>query len=320
MSDSPQVVLLTGVTGQDGSYLAERLVAEGHEVHGLVFRSDESEVVDGVTAHPGDLTEFDELRGLVRQVRPDLVFNLAGISSVATSWEQPVLTAQTTGVAAVALLDACWSEQDRSGREVRFLQASSAEIFGQADRSPQDESTPVCPVNPYGAAKAFAHHGTRVYRERGLHASSVILFNHESPRRPPTFVTRKITSGVAAIARGDQEVLALGNLDARRDWGWAPDYVDAMIRAVRHDVAGDYVVATGEARTVGEFVEAAFRHAGISDWTPHVTQDSRFMRPVDATLLCGDATRARTVLGWRPTVTFTEIVGRMVDSDLAEQA
>jgi GDPmannose 4,6-dehydratase len=316
VTNSPQVVLVTGVTGQDGSYLAERLVAEGHEVHGLVFRSDESDVVDGVTTHPGDLREFEELHALVRDVAPDVVFNLAGISSVAASWDQPVLTAQTTGVAAVALLDACWSEQERRGQQVRFLQASSAEIFGQADLSPQDESTPVRPMNPYGAAKAFAHHGTRVYRERGLHASSVILFNHESPRRPPSFVTRKITSGIAALARGDQEVLALGNLDARRDWGWAPDYVDAMIRAVRHTTADDYVVATGEAHSVEEFVEAAFVHAGISDWAPLVTQDARFMRPVDATILCGDASHAQTALGWRPTLTFPEIVGRMVDADL----
>jgi GDPmannose 4,6-dehydratase len=320
VSDSTQVVLVTGVTGQDGSYLAERLVAEGHEVHGLVFRSDESTAPDGVTTHAGDLTEFDALADLVREVSPDLVFNLAGISSVATSWEQPVLTAQTTGVAAVALLDACWSEQERRGEQVRFLQASSAEIFGQADRSPQDESTPVRPVNPYGAAKAYAHHATSVYRERGLHASSLILFNHESPRRPPTFVTRKITSGVAAIVRGEQDALALGNLDARRDWGWAPDYVDAMVRAVRHDVADEYVVATGEAHSVGEFVEAAFAHAGIRDWARVVTQDERFMRPVDATLLCGDAGRARSVLGWRTTLTFPEIVGRMVDADLAERA
>jgi GDPmannose 4,6-dehydratase len=314
--NSTEVVLVTGVTGQDGSYLAERLVAEGHEVHGLVFRSDESKVVDGVNVHAGDLTEFNELTGLVRDVSPDLVFNLAGISSVAASWEQPVLTAQTTGVAAVALMDACWSEQERRGQEVRFLQASSAEIFGEADRSPQDERTAVRPVNPYGAAKAFAHHATGVYRKRGLHASSVILFNHESPRRPPDFVTRKITAGVAAIARGDQQVLALGNLAARRDWGWAPDYVDAMIRAVHHPTGDDYVVATGEARSVEEFVGAAFSHAGISNWGSLVTQDARYMRPVDATVLCGDATRARTVLGWQPTLTFPEIVGRMVDADL----
>ena len=317
MPDSPQVVLLTGVTGQDGSYLAERLVADGHDVHGLVHRTDTAQVTDGVTVHSGDITEHDDLRHLVADVGPDLVFNLAGISSVATSWEHPLLTAQTTGVAAEALMEASWVTQERSGREVRFLQASSAEIFGQAESSPQDETTPIRPVNPYGAAKAFAHHCTHVYRQRGLFASSVILFNHESPRRPPDFVTRKITSGAAAIARGESDVLALGNLEARRDWGWAPDYVDAMLRAVRHDTADDYVVATGVAHSVRDFVDAAFRRAGIPDWEGLVVQDERFFRPAEATVLCGDPSRARRALGWEPTTSFDELVGRMVDADLA---
>jgi GDPmannose 4,6-dehydratase len=318
VSDHPQVVLVTGVTGQDGSYLAERLVAEGHDVHGLVHHSDTAKVTAGVTVQSGDITEHDELRRLVVDVGPDLVFNLAGISSVATSWEHPLLTAQTTGVAAEALMEASWAAQERSGREVRFLQASSAEIFGQAESSPQDETTPIRPVNPYGAAKAFAHHCAHVYRQRGLFASSVILFNHESPRRPPGFVTRKITSGAAAIARGEADTLALGNLDARRDWGWAPDYVDAMLRAVRHDKADDYVVATGVAHSVRDFVDAAFRRAGVPDWEGLVVQDERFFRPAEATVLCGDAGRARRVLGWEPTTTFDELVGRMVDADLAE--
>jgi GDPmannose 4,6-dehydratase len=314
--ESSKVVLVTGVTGQDGSYLAERLLAEGHDVHGLVHRSDTTEVTDGVTVHSGDITEHEELRRLVEQVAPDLVFNLAGISSVATSWERPLLTAQTTGVAAEALMEASWAAQERFGREVRFLQASSAEIFGQAETSPQDETTPIRPVNPYGAAKAFAHHCAHVYRQRGLFATSVILFNHESPRRPRDFVTRKITSGVAAIARGEAEVLALGNLDARRDWGWAPDYVDAMVRAVQHETPDDYVVATGVAHSVRDFVDAAFRRAGIADWEGLVVQDERFFRPAEATVLCGDASRARRVLGWEPTTTFDELVGRMVDADL----
>jgi GDPmannose 4,6-dehydratase len=316
--DHPQVVLVTGVTGQDGSYLAERLVAEGHDVHGLVHRSDTAKVTAGVTVHSGDITEHDQLRQLVADVGPDLVFNLAGISSVATSWEHPLLTAQTTGVAAEALMEASWVAQERSGRQVRFLQASSAEIFGQAETSPQDEATPIRPVNPYGAAKAFAHHCAHVYRQRGLFASSVILFNHESPRRPQSFVTRKITSGVAAIARGESEVLTLGNLEARRDWGWAPDYVDAMLRAVRHDKADDYVVATGAAHSVRDFVDAAFRRAGVPDWEGLVVQDERFFRPAEATVLCGDPGRARRVLGWEPTTTFDELVGRMVDADLKE--
>ena len=309
--------LVTGVTGQDGSYLAERLLAEGVEVHGLVHPTDDAAVAEGVVVHPGDLGDLDGLTDLVASVAPDLVVNLAGVSSVATSWEHPVTTARTTGLAAAVLLEAAQALQDRRGREVRFLQASSSEIFGQAESSPQHEDTPIRPVNPYGAAKAFAHHSVQVQRQRGLFAATVILFNHESPRRPPTFVTRKITSGVAAIARGEQETLALGNLDARRDWGWAPDYVDAMLRAVRHDEPWDYVVATGEAHSVEEFVAAAFARVGIDDWRARVTVDERFLRPVEATLSCGDATRAREVLGWAPTVGFTEVVGRMVEADLA---
>jgi GDPmannose 4,6-dehydratase len=201
---------------------------------------------------------------------------------------------------------------------VRFVQASSAEIFGEPDRSPQDESTPVRPVNPYGAAKAYAHLMVDVYRRRELRAVSAILYNHESPRRPGQFVTRKITSTVAAIARGRADVLALGNLDARRDWGWAPDYVDAMVRAARADIARDYVVATGVGRSVRDFVAAAFARAGISDWEPLVVVDPEFVRPADPTELVGDATLARTALGWSPSVEFDEIVGRMVDADLAQ--
>ncbi len=206
--------------------------------------------------------------------------------------------------------------QEKHGRPVRFVQASSAEIFGEPDRSPQDESTPVRPVNPYGAAKAYAHLMVDVYRRRDLHAVSAILYNHESPRRPEQFVTRKITSTVAAIAQGRAERLALGNLDARRDWGWAPDYVDAMVRAARAEAPRDYVIATGVARSVRDFVAAAFARAGIGDWEPLVVVDPEFVRPADPTELVGDATRARTALGWSPTVEFDEIVGRMVDADL----
>ena len=196
-----------------------------------------------------------------------------------------------------------------------MVQASSAEIFGEPERSPQDERTPVRPVNPYGAAKAYAHLMVDVYRHRDLHAVSVILYNHESPRRPTTFVTRKITSTVAAIAAGRAERLTLGNLDARRDWGWAPDYVDAMVRATRHDVPGDYVVATGRAHSVRDFVAAAFEHAGVTDWEPLVEVHADFIRPADPSLLVGDATVARERLGWSPTVTFEDLVGRMVDAE-----
>jgi len=207
--------------------------------------------------------------------------------------------------------------QRRTGRPVRFVQASSAEIFGEPDTSPQDETTPIRPVNPYGRAKAHAHRAAGAHRDRGLHASALILYNHESPRRPEQFVTRKITSTVAAISLGLADRLALGNLDARRDWGWAPDYVDAMVRAVRADEPGDYVIATGESHSVRELVATAFRHAGVADWRSLVEVDPALLRPSDAVELRGDATRARARLGWVPTVGFAELVGLMVDADRA---
>ncbi|GAA1145759.1 GDP-mannose 4,6-dehydratase [Nocardioides aquiterrae] len=310
---------VTGISGQDGSYLAERLLAEDVEVHALAHDAEPLPDVPDVELHRGDLTAVDEVRALLVDLAPDEVYNLAALSSVARSWEEPDLTARVNGVAAAGLLESALLVQEKQGRPVRFVQASSAEIFGQPDRSPQDESTPVRPVNPYGAAKAYAHLMVDVYRRRELHAVSAILYNHESPRRPDQFVTRKITSTVAAIARGRAGVLALGNLDARRDWGWAPDYVDAMVRAARADVARDYVVATGVGRSVREFVAAAFARAGISDWEPLVVVDPEFVRPADPTELVGDATLARTELGWSPTVEFDELVGRMVDADLAGQ-
>jgi GDPmannose 4,6-dehydratase len=238
------------------------------------------------------------------------------VSSVAQSWAEPDLTARVNGAAAVALLESALQAQDKHGRPVRFVQASSAEIFGEPATSPQTEDTPVRPVNPYGAAKAYAHLAVDVYRRRGLHAVSAILYNHESPRRPEQFVTRKITRGVAAIAHGRADHLTLGNLDARRDWGWAPDYVDAMVRAARADQPADYVVATGVGHTVRDFVAAAFTAAGIDDWEPLVRTDPALVRPADPADLVGDATRARTRLGWAPTVTFEELVRRMVAADL----
>lgn len=310
---------ITGISGQDGSYLAERLLAEDVEVHALAHDAEPLPDVPGVELHRGDLTAVDEVRALLIDLAPDEVYNLAALSSVARSWEEPDLTARVNGLAAAALLESALLVQEKQGRPVRFVQASSAEIFGEPDRSPQDESTAVRPVNPYGAAKAYAHLMVDVYRRRELHAVSAILYNHESPRRPDQFVTRKITSTVAAIAQGRAGVLALGNLDARRDWGWAPDYVDAMVRAARADVARDYVVATGVGRSVRDFVAAAFARAGVSDWEPLVVVDPEFVRPADPTELVGDATRARTELGWSPTVEFDELVGRMVDADLAGQ-
>lgn len=271
----------------------------------------------GVVLHQGDLGDEDRLGQLVADLRPDEIYNLAGISSVAYSWQEPVLTARLCGVAAAAVLEAAWRLQESSGRRVACLQASSAEIFGHADVSPQDESTPVRPVSPYGAAKAFAHHMAGVYRARGLPVATCIFFNHESPRRPPTFVTRKISAAAARIGADGSGVIRLGNLDASRDWGWAPDYADAMVRAVRHDVAGDYVVATGETHTVAEFAEAALRRVGFGDdWMDHVEVDPEFLRPAEAPTLVGDAGKARRELGWEPTLRFEEVVGRMVDNDM----
>ena len=311
------VALVTGATGQDGSYLVERLLAEGHEVHGLV-RSDDlgGAIPEGLVVHEVDLgTAPADLAALVDRVGPDELYNLGGISSVARSWEDPLLTTRVNGVAALTLMDAARRLQERRGREVRVLQPSSAEIFGEPAHSPQDEETAIRPVSPYGAAKAFAHHVAAVERSRGLFTATVILYNHESPRRPATFVTRKITSTVAAIAAGRADRLTLGNLDARRDWGWAPDYVDAMVRAVRHDQPGDYVVATGHAHSVRDFVAAAFAHAGVERWERLVDVDPSLLRPADPGLLVGDPTRAREVLGWRPTVGFQDLVGHLVDAE-----
>lgn len=315
-------VLITGITGQDGGYLTEQLLAEGAEVHGMVHGTD-SAASDfarrhpGVTLHRADLVDHDDLVNLVDLVEPDEIYNFAGISSVAYSWEHPVLTAQLSGVAAAVFMSAAFALQERTGRRVSVVQASSSEIFGVAEVFPQDESTAVRPVSPYGAAKAYAHHVAGVYRSKGLHVSSCILFNHESPRRPETFVTRKITSTAARIGLTKKGVIRLGNLDARRDWGWAPDYVDAMVRAARHHSAEDFVIATGATHTVADFAEAALRHAGVGEaWRDHIEIDPEFFRPMDTALMVGDATKAHEVLGWRPTIGFQEIVGRMVDRDL----
>ena len=308
--------LVTGATGQDGSYLVEELVRAGAEVHALVRPSSAGTLPNGVHEHTGDLGDGAGLEALVAEVEPTEVYSLGGVSSVAQSWSEPALTAQVTGVAVVHLLRASLDLQERTGRPVRVVQASSAEIFGRA-APPQDERSPVDPVTPYGAAKAFAHHAVGVYRRRGLHASTCILFNHESPRRPETFVTRKITMGVARVAAGLQDRLALGNLDARRDWGWAPDYSHAMVLALRHDEPDDFVVATGVARSVREFVGAAFRAVGVTDWESLVVSDPEFDRPSDTPEQRGDASRAREVLGWAPTATFDDVVTRMVQHDRA---
>jgi len=312
------VAVVTGATGQDGSYLCEALVGLGWTVHAITREADASALPlpPEVIHHRGDLLDTDGIAATLRAAEPDAVFNLAGISSVAESWRRPELTARVSGSAVAGILDAALDLQDALGHRVAVLQASSAEIFGEPAAAPQNEDTPVRPVSPYGAAKAFAQDLVRIYRDRGLAASSVILFNHESPRRPMSFVTRKITAGVAAIAAGRASTLALGSLDARRDWGWAPDYVDAMIRVATAPAPSDYVVATGVAHTVRDFAEAAFRAAGIADWESRIVVDEAFIRPADPHELRGDASKLRRDLGWAPTVDFEGLVTRMVEADL----
>ena len=309
------VALITGITGQDGSYLAERLLGAGYEVHGLTRDAGEA-VAGGVVAHRVDLEASGAIASVVRDVRPDEFYNLAAISSVFRSWADPMQTAKINGLAVAEML-AALRELSASGHDTRFVQASSAEIFGAPLESPQNESTAVRPTSPYGAAKAYAHGLVGAYRAAGLFASSVILYNHESPRRPETFVTRKITAAAARIARGSGERLELGNLAARRDWGWAPDYVDALHRAATASQPDDFVIATGVAHSVEDFVRVAFEHAGVADWRSHVDVSDALMRSGDAPEQAGDAARARAVLGWAPTVGFDEIVRTMVDADLA---
>lgn len=316
------VAFVTGITGQDGSYLTERLTAEGVEVHGLVHTEQRraswaTPLPASAVLHEGDLADGEALESLIRDIAPDEVYNLAGISSVARSWQEPALTGALSGLAVTHLLGAALAVQETTGRRVGVVQASSAEIFGRPDRVPQDELTAVRPTNPYGAAKAYGHHMASVYRSRGLAVASCILFNHESPRRPPNFVTRKITQAAARIARDGTGQLELGNLDARRDWGWAPDFVDAMVLAARHGDGGDYVVATGTAHSVAEFCSTAFSRVGVDDWQSRVHTNPSFLRPTDTATMVGDAGKAHDVLGWRPTATFTDIVHAMVDHDVS---
>lgn len=311
---SPRRVLITGIRGQDGTLLHQQLRARGDEVHGLAQAGDGGDL-DGTPVHGIDLTDPDAVDRFVQDLAPEQIYHLAGISSVAFSWEHPVLTSQVNIVGTAALLDAAW-RLHQAGLGVRFVLASSAEIFGQPDISPQNENTPLAPVSPYGVSKAAAHLAVGAYRARGLGASSMILYNHESPLRPTSFVTRKITSTVAAIAQGRADSLTLGNLDARRDWGWAADYVTAMVMAAEHPEARDFVIATGVSHTVRDFVAAAFAHVGITDWQHLVKVDPAFFRPVEATELRGDASAARTVLGWEPSLGFDELVAAMVEADL----
>ncbi len=310
--------LITGITGQDGSYLAEFLLERGYEVHGMVRRSSTEKfdridhIRDRVTLHQGDLLDQRSLVDTLRASQPDEIYNLAAMSYVAASWVQPTLTAEFSGTGVTRLLEA----MREVSPEARFYQASSSEMFGKVLEVPQTEKTPFYPRSPYGVAKAYGHFITVNYRESyGLHATSGILFNHESPRRGLEFVTRKITWHAAAIKLGVLKELRLGNLDAQRDWGFAGDYVRAMWLMLQQDTADDFVIATGEAHSVRECVEVAFDQAGLSI-DDHVVIDPQFLRPAEVEHLIGDATKARTMLGWEPEVSFEQLIRMMVDADL----
>jgi len=314
----PKRALITGVTGQDGSYLAELLLEEGYEVIGMVRRSSTlnferiAGIQERLTLVPGDLVDEASMINILREHRPAEVYNLAAQSFVQTSWSQPVLTGETTALGVTRLLDAIRIVDP----EIRMYQASSSEMFGKVVEVPQRETKPFYPRSPYGVAKVYGHWITVNYRESyGLHSSSGMLFNHESPRRGLEFVTRKISHAVARIKLGLDRELHLGNLDAQRDWGFACDYVRAMHLMLQQGTPGDYVVATGETHSVREFCDLAFGHVGLNR-EEHVTVDERFIRPAEVDLLVGDATKARTVLGWKPTVSFPDLVAMMVEADL----
>ena len=310
--------LITGVTGQDGSYLAEFLLDRGYEVFGMVRRSSTEglerieHIVERMTLLQGDLLDQASLVAVLEESRPQEVYNLAAQSFVPTSWNQPVLTAEFTAVGVTRLLDAI----RRVDSSIRFYQASSSEMYGKVREVPQNELTPFYPRSPYGVAKVYGHFITVNYRESyDLFAVSGILFNHESPRRGLEFVTRKVTEGVARIKLGLSDTLALGNLDARRDWGYSGDYVRAMWLMLQQDEPEDYVIATGEAHSVRECVDIAFAHAGI-EADRHLTIDAAFLRPAEVDQLIGDASKARERLGWEPEVSFEELIRMMVDADI----
>jgi GDPmannose 4,6-dehydratase len=318
--------LITGVTGQDGLYLSELLLSKGYEVFGLVRGQNNPKLellrrtVPDVVVLTGDLMDLSSLMRAFTAARPHEVYNLGAISFVAYSWENAHLTTDVTAKGVLNMLEATRLYAGADGGDVRFYQASSSEMFGRAQQVPQTESTLLWPRSPYGVSKVFGHYMTINYRESyGMHASSGILFNHESPRRGPEFVTRKITRSVARIALGLQETLSLGNLDARRDWGFAGDYVEAMWLMLQQDQPDDYVVATGATHSVRDFLEVAFSHVGIDDWQSRISQDPRYFRPAEVDILVGDAAKARARLGWAPRVGFPALVEMMVDHDLAEQ-
>ncbi|MBI2409214.1 MAG: GDP-mannose 4,6-dehydratase [Gemmatimonadetes bacterium] len=311
--------LITGITGQDGSYLAEFLLAKGYRVVGIIRRSSTTpyeriaHLVDRIELHSADLLDQTSLVDVLDTVQPDEIYNLAAQSFVATSWTQPVLTGEFTALGVTRMLEA----MKRACPKARFYQASSSEMFGKVVETPQTENTPFYPRSPYGVAKVYGHWITVNYRESfGLYATSGILFNHESPRRGLEFVTRKVTDAVARIKLGLASDVVLGSLTARRDWGYAGDYVDAMWRMLQQDAPGDYVIGTGHTWTVQQLCESAFAHAGL-DWKAHVKVDRKFMRPAEVELLVANPAKARKELQWEPTVDFHGLVRMMVDADLA---
>ncbi|MEM6553569.1 MAG: GDP-mannose 4,6-dehydratase [Planctomycetota bacterium] len=326
---NPKRALITGITGQDGSYLTELLLAKGYDVHGIVRRASTFSTdrldhlytdphIEGpqLTLHYGDLTDGNALAKLIDQVKPTEVYNLGAQSHVRVSFDQPVYTADADAVGTLKLLEALRDCQQQQGEEIRFYQASSSEQFGKVVETPQTETTPFYPRSPYACAKVYAHWITVNYRESyGLHASCGILFNHESPRRGETFVTRKITRAVGRIKHGLQDKLYLGNLDAKRDWGFAGDYVEMMWRMLQQDTPDDYVVATGETWSVQQFCEKAFTAVGLN-YQDYVELDERYLRPAEVDLLLGDPAKAKAQLGWVPKTSFDELVQMMVDHDM----
>ena len=316
--------LITGVTGQDGLYLSEYLLDLGYEVYGLVRGQNNPKVemlsrdVPGVKILTGDLLDLSSLMRAFAVAAPDEVYNLGAISFVAYSWENARLTTDVTGGGVLNALEAARLYEDISGKKVRFYQASSSEMFGKVQEVPQSETTLLWPRSPYGVAKVYGHYMTINYRESyGMHASSGILFNHESPRRGPEFVTRKVSTAVARIHVGLQDSLSLGNLDAKRDWGFAGDYVRAMHLMLQQDNADDYVISTGETHSIREMLQIAFDEVGIADWSDYVKVDPAYFRPAEVDLLVGDSTKAKATLGWEPTVGFDDLIRMMVREDVA---
>ncbi|NEQ85616.1 MAG: GDP-mannose 4,6-dehydratase [Moorea sp. SIO2I5] len=325
----PKRALITGITGQDGSYLSELLLEKGYEVHGIIRRTStfNTDRIDHIYVDPhnenarfflhyGDLTDGVTLRRILEAVKPSEIYNLGAQSHVRVSFDSPEYTVDSVGMGTLRLLEAIRDYRQRTGIDVRFYQAGSSEMFGKVQDIPQKETTPFYPRSPYACAKVYAHWQTINYRESyGMFACNGILFNHESPRRGETFVTRKITRAIARIVGGQQKKLYLGNLDSKRDWGYAKDYVKAMWLMLQQDKPDDYVVATGETHSVKEFLEIAFKYVNL-DWNNYVEFDERYLRPTEVDILIGDPTKAKKALGWEPSVTFEELVALMVEADL----